>query len=64
MFLIKMPIAEQKLIYQTDKSSYRRSSINKAVHKNFAVFTRKQMKLQFVRPATLLKKDSNIDVFL
>ena len=52
----QMPITEQ-LLYQTDQNSHRRSSIQKAACQNFAIFTGKHL-------ATLLKGDSNTDVFL
>ena len=52
------------------KSSHRRYSLKKGVLKNFANFKGKQlcwslylMKLQTWRPAALLKRDSNTDIF-
>ena len=65
-----MPNTEQ-IPYQTDKSSYRRCSIKKAVLKNSQILTGKHLcwnlffkKLQTFRTATLLKRDSNTDIYL
>ena len=53
------------------RSSHWNSSVKKGVLKNFASFSGKQLcwslflkELQTFRPAALLKRDSNIDVFL
>ena len=53
------------------RSSHLSCSIEKTVLKNFAIFTGKHLcwslfliKLQDFRPATLLERDSNTDVFL
>ena len=63
----------EKLSYQSDKSSQRRCSIEKAARKNFAIFTGSPVFKSILgrgwnkvagRPAILLKRDSNIDVFL
>ena len=62
----------KQLLYQTDKSSHWRCSIKNAIHKNFhrktpllSLFWDKvEIKLQAIRSATLLKRDSNTDVFL
>ena len=64
----------EQLLYHTDKSSHWRCSIKKAVHNNcnfhrnhlcWSLFwDQVEVKLQAIRPATLLKRDSNTDVFL
>ena len=53
------------------RSIHQRCSIKKAVLKNFAIFIRKHLrwslfliKLQASKHATLLKRDSNIDIFM
>ena len=48
------------------RSSHQSCSIKKAVLKNFAIFTGKHLcwSLFLVRPATLLKRDYNLGVFL
>ena len=67
-----MLIIEQ---FQTDKISHPRCTIKKAACKSFTIFTGKhlywsvfrdkvEIKLQVVRPTTLLKRDSNTDVIL
>ena len=65
-----MPIIEQ-LLYETDKSSHPRCSTKKATHTNFAkhmfwslFWDKVKIKLQVVRLAIFLKRDSNTDIFL
>ena len=60
----------EQLLHQTD-NSHQRCSIKKAVLKNFAIFTVKQLRwslflitLPAFRPATLLERDSNTGAFL
>ena len=59
------------LKYNKFRDSHQRWSIEKAVLKSFAIFTGKHLcwslfliKLHAFRPATLLKRDSYIGVFL
>ena len=67
-----MPITEQ-LLYQTEKRSHRSCSIKKAfrIRKHFCNFHKKTSVLKSLlnkvaghRPANLLKRDFNTDVFL
>ena len=65
------PIRTASQIRALLRSSHWRCSINKAVLKNFVIFIEKHLcwslflpKLQALRPATLLEKDSNTGVFL
>ena len=58
-------------LFDVFKSSHQRCYIKRGVLKNFAIFTGKYLccslfliKLQARRLATLLKRDSNTDVFL
>ena len=71
-----MPITEQ-LLYQTDKSSHLRCSIKKMLFVKILHFSQEppvrlqhrfwdevEIKLQAVKQASLLKRESNTDVFL
>ena len=52
------------------RSSHLRCSVNKVILKNFAIFTAKHLcwcllvKMQAFSPATVLKRNSNLGVFL
>ena len=66
-----MPIYIIGLHGITFRSSHQRGSVKISVIKNFAIFTGKRLcwslfliKLQAFRSATLIRKDSNTDVFL
>ena len=65
-----MPIYIIGLHEITFRSSHQRGSVKTSVIKNFAIFTGKRLcwslfliKLQAFRSATLIRKDSNTDVF-
>ena len=71
----KISKCTEQILYQTETSIHWRCSIKNVVRKNFAIFTVKhlcwpvfwdkvEIKLQAIRSATLLKRNSNTDVFL
>ena len=69
--VISMIANVPQLLHKISRSSHRRCSLKKAVLKNFALFRGKYLSwslflimLQAMRPAPLLKRDSNTGVFL